>query len=146
MNRYTKILLTSLLALMFVVPAASARPRVIIGVGGGFGGFYGPGFYGPGWGPGWYGPAYYYGPYGSYYAPSATMGSVKFDTKAKDAMVYVDGAYAGRVGDLKTFPLKVGEHDVELRDPTGNSFYQEHINVLAGKTLKLTPSNTPNSK
>lgn len=124
---------------MFVVPAASARPRVFIGVGGGF---YGPGFYGPGWwGPGWYGPAYY-GPYGAYYVPGSAanaVGEVKIDTKAKDAMVYVDGGYAGKVGNLKTFPLKAGEHDIELRDPSGHSYYQEHVNVLPGKTLKLNP-------
>jgi hypothetical protein len=138
MNRYTKVLLTSLLALMFIVPVASARPRVIIG-----GGFYGPGvgFYGPGWwGPGWYGPAWY-GPYGAYYAPgSATTGDVKIDTNAKNAMVYVDGAYAGTVGSLKTFHLKAGDHDIELRDPSGHSYYQEHVNILPGKTLKLNPN------
>jgi hypothetical protein len=130
MNRYTKIILTSLLALVFIVPAASARPRVIIG------GFYGPGFYGPAWwGPGWYG---YYGPYG--YAPygvAPNSGELKFENTPKSAIVYVDGGYAGTVGDLKTFHLKAGEHDVELRDPSGNTYYQEHVNVIPGKTLKL---------
>jgi len=55
----------------------------------------------------------------------------------KDASVYVDGGYAGTVGQLKTFQLKPGSHDVELRNHNGNSFYQEHIEVVAGKTLKL---------
>jgi len=119
---------------MFVVPVASARPRVFIG-----GGFYGPGFYGPGWwGPGFYGPAWY-GPYGAYYAPGSDTGKLKFDTKAKDAMVYVDGGYAGTVGNLKSFSLKAGQHDVELRDPSGHSYYQEHVNVVPGKTLTLNP-------
>jgi hypothetical protein len=40
---------------------------------------------------------------------------------------------------LKTFQLKPGSHDVELRNRNGNSFYQEHIEVVAGKTLKLVP-------
>jgi hypothetical protein len=126
MSRITKGVLGALLALAFIVPAASARPRVIIR-----GGFYGPGFYGPGW----------YGPYGGYYVPGerTDMGSVKIDTRAKDVMVYVDGGYAGTVGKLKTFSLKAGQHDIELRDPSGHGYYQEHINVLAGKTLNLQP-------
>jgi hypothetical protein len=53
--------------------------------------------------------------------------------------VYVDNGYAGTVGSLKTFRLKAGEHDIELRDPSGHSYYQEHVNILAGKTLKLQP-------
>jgi hypothetical protein len=143
MNRFTKILFTSLLAIMFVVPVASARPgRVIIR--GGFGGWgFGPAFYGPGFG--WYGPGWY-GPYGAYYVgpgeAANSTGEVKIDTKAKDAMVYVDGGYAGTVGNLKTFHLKAGEHDIELRDPSGHSYYQEHINVVPGKTLKLNPNAT----
>jgi hypothetical protein len=142
MNRFTKIFLTSALALICLAPIASARP-----MGGGFhGGFGGrvivaPGWgWGYGWGPGWYGygPGWY-GPYGYYYSSGTDLGKLKFDTKAKDAMVYVDGGYAGTVGQLKTFPLKAGEHDVELRDPSGHSYYQEHVNVLAGKTLTLNP-------
>ena len=145
MNRFTKIFLTSLLAIIFVVPVASARPgRVIIR--GGFG--FGPAFYGPGYWGGWYGPGWY-GPYGAYYAaPSEAenTGQVKIDTKAKDAMVYVDGGYAGTVGDLKTFHLKAGEHNIELRDPSGHSYYQEHINVVPGKTLKLNPNAQSNAQ
>ena len=71
--------------------------------------------------------------------PRATAGKVKVDTKAKDAEVYVDGGYAGRVKDLGTFPLKAGAHDIELRDPNGQSFYQQHIDVIAGKTINIKP-------
>jgi hypothetical protein len=132
MNRYIKIILTSLLALIFIVPAASARPRVFVGFGGGF---YGPAFYGPAyWGPGPYG---YYGAYGPYYGGAPNSGEVKFENTPKDAMVYVDGGYAGTVGNLKSFHLKTGEHDIELRDPSGHAYYQEHVNVIPGKTLKL---------
>jgi len=131
MSRYLKFSLIALLALVFIVPAASARPIVVRG------GFYGPGWYGPGWyGPGWYGPGWGW-PYG--YDSVPLTGGVKFDTKMKDASVYVDGGYAGTVGQLKTFQLKPGSHDVELRNHNGNSFYQEHIEVVAGKTLKLVP-------
>ena len=79
----------------------------------------------------------WYEPYG--YVSSETAGKVKIDTKAKDAEVYVDGGYAGRVKQLGTFQLKAGEHDIELRDPNGQSFYQEHINVIVGKTIELKP-------
>jgi ABC-type glycerol-3-phosphate transport system substrate-binding protein len=129
MSRYLKFSLVALLALVCIVPVASARPGVV------FRGYYGPGWYGPAW-YGWYGPGWY-APYG--YERGPVTGGVKFDTKMKDASVYVDDGYAGTVRQLKTFQLKPGAHDVELRDNNGNSFYQEHIEVVAGKTLKLIP-------
>ncbi|MGD0906709.1 MAG: PEGA domain-containing protein [Candidatus Acidiferrales bacterium] len=131
MIRYWKLSLMILIALAIFVPAASARPFVIVG-----GGFYGPGFWGPGYG--WYGPGW--GPYYGYaIAPHPNAGKVKVDTKMKDASVYVDGGYAGTVGDLKTFQLRAGTHDIELRDHSGRSFYQERVDVVAGKTIKLVP-------
>jgi len=144
MSRYWKVAGAVALAAALFVPMASARPPAFAFRGGFRGGFYGRGFvYGPSfyYGPGWYGPGFYglgwYEPYG--YVPSDVAGKVKIDTKAKDAEVYVDGGYAGRVKDLGTFPLKAGEHDVELRDPNGQSFYQEHIDVIAGKTINIKP-------
>lgn len=127
MTRYWKYPAMALLALAIFVPAASAHPRVFIG------GYFGPGFYGPAY-YGWYGPAYY-APYGVWPAPYE--GKVKIDTKMKDAAVYVDGGYAGTVGHLKTFPLRPGTHNIELRDPSGKSIFQERVDVLAGKTVKL---------
>jgi hypothetical protein len=100
-----------------------------------FRGYFGGPFYGPAY-YGWYGPAYG-GPYAEASAPYE--GKVKFETKAKDAMVYVDGGYAGTVGKLKTFSLHAGTHNVELRDPSGHSYYQEQIDVVAGKTITLNP-------
>jgi hypothetical protein len=101
-----------------------ARPRIFIG------GYFGPTFYGPAWyGPGWVAP------YG--YVSGPVTGSVKFETKFKDAAVYVDSAYAGTVGGLKTFHLRPGDHNIELRDHDGHSFYQERVEVIAGKTLKI---------
>lgn len=139
MTRYLKLLataLTVLLAFAIFGPVASARPVVVVR------GHYGPAFYGRGWyGPGWYDPFWYgpgwYGPYA--YVPAPTVGSVKIETKMKDAAVYVDGGYAGTVGNLKTFTLSPGTHDIELRDHEGHSFYQERIDVIVGKTIKLRP-------
>jgi hypothetical protein len=129
MTRYWKYAAMAIMALAIVVPAASAHPRVFIG-----GGFYGPAFYGPGY-YGWYGPGYYGAPYaietGQY------LGKVKFDTKMKDANVYVDDAFAGTVRQLGTFPLRPGNHNIELREPSGQIFFQDKVNIVAGKTLKL---------
>lgn len=131
MSRFLKLSMIALLAVVCIVPVASAQRRFFVG--GYFGpGFYGPVWYGPGWG--WYGP----GPYAYERAP--ITGSVKVNTKMKDAGVYVDGGFAGTVDQLKTFHLRPGEHDIELRTHDGQSFYTEHINVIAGKTLKINPS------
>jgi hypothetical protein len=128
MTRFLKYSAVALLALMTFVPAASARG--FYGgrgfVGGGFGmGFY-PGFYG-----GWYGP--WYGP--SYYVPNA--GEVEIQTKHKGDQIFVDGGFAGRTGELKKFPLRAGNHTIELRNANGQTYYQETINVIAGKKLKI---------
>ena len=130
MTRFWKFSAMILLALAIFVPAASARPGFFIGIGPGF---YGPAYYG-GYGPGWYGPAYYGGPYGVI-PPNA--GKVKFETKMKDAGVYVDGGYAGTVRQLGTFVLRTGNHNIELRNPGGQTIFQEQVDVLAGKTIKL---------
>ena len=125
MPRYWKYFAVGLLALAVFVPAASARPFVVVG-----GGFYGPGYWGPAY-YGWYGPAYA----APYAVPN--VGKVKFDTKMKDAGVFVDGGYAGTVRQLGTFPLRPGAHDIEFRNPGGQTIFQEHVDVLAGKTIKL---------
>ena len=81
MSRYLKISLIALMAMVCIVPAASARPRVFVG------GYFGPTYYGPAW----YGPAWG-APYG--YERGPVTGSVKIDTKMMDADVYVDGGYS----------------------------------------------------
>jgi hypothetical protein len=145
MSRILKISAIAVFALALMVPAASAQRfgggfRYGGGFRGGFGGpFIGFGYYGPGW---FYGPGYYWGPYGYGYYGSAEGGAygtghVKLDMQAKDALVYVDGGYAGLSGKLKNFPLKSGSHTLELRDPGGHTFYQERINVLPGRTIDI---------
>jgi hypothetical protein len=136
MTKILKFSAIALLAILMVAPAVSAQ-RFGGGFRGGFhGGFRGGiGFYGPGWwGYGW-GP--YWGPYGYYYSPGSAAGEVKIETPAKDALVYVDGGYAGLSGKLRHFHLSPGSHQIELRDPSGHIFYQETINVLPGKTIEI---------
>jgi hypothetical protein len=135
MYRYLKLSIITLLAVLCIAPLASARPRVFVG---GYVGprYYGPAFYGPSWyGPGWYGSGW--APYGYGYNAAPTTGSVKFETRMKDAAVYVDGGYAGTVGELKTFHLRPGDHNLELRDHDGHSIFQERVSVIVGKTLKI---------
>jgi len=137
MSRFLRILAIALLALFIIVPAASAQ-RGFYGrgfYGGGWGGGYG--WYGPGWGLGWYGPYWGYPYANGYYGAGPRYGDVKIVGVGKDAMVYVDGGYAGKVGDLKKFRLAVGDHNVELRDPSGHPFHQEKIDVIPGKTLEI---------
>jgi hypothetical protein len=125
MSRILKISAIALLALVTIVPAASARG--FYGGGGFGGGGFGMGFY-----PGYYG----YGPmYGPYYNPNA--GEVQIQTKHKGDQIIVDGGYAGLTGDLKKFPLRAGTHTIELRNAKGQTFYQEKITVIAGKKLKI---------
>lgn len=124
MTKLSKLLISGLLAAGIVAPIASARPPFVV--------VRGPAFYGPAW-YGWYGP----GPYA--YVGGPITGSVKIETKARDAGVFVDGGYAGTVGQLKTFKLRPGTHNLELRSPDGHTFYQERIQVIAGKTLKVNP-------
>jgi hypothetical protein len=111
--------------LLILTMPASARGRFR----GGF--FYGPAY--PGWG--WYSP-FYYGPYyGGMYQNS---GEIKLDTDVKDAEVFINGAYAGTAGKLKSMWLQPNTYNLEIRAP-GRTRYAERIYVLAGKTLHIHP-------
>ena len=135
MSRFLRVLAIALLSIVVLVPAASAQHRVFVS--GGFVGF-GPGWawYGPGWG--WYGPWGWGWGYPYYaYAPGPPSGEVKLVDVAKGALVYVDGGYAGTAGKLKKFALRPGNHNIELRDPSGHAFHQEKIHVIPGKTLEI---------
>jgi hypothetical protein len=121
-----KLMLLCIAAGMMILPAAAfGRPvRIFVAPAYGWGG------YSPYWG------AYPYG-YGYYgYAPAT--GAVKFDTHVKDAEVYIDGAYAGTVGKLKSVNLRPGSYDIELR-ALGRTQFDKKVYVAAGKTLHLNP-------
>lgn len=149
MTRLVKFVSIGALALLMLAPVASAQRfggfRGGFRGGFGFGGFYGPayyGWYGPYWGPGW-------GPYGYYYGEGYGYGGggqVKIESHAKDALVYVDKGYIGTVEKSKHFNLKTGEHDIELRDPSGHTFYSEHIRVLPGHATEIRPDTAPAEK
>ena len=120
------LLLVSSVALTSTLPASAA-----VGFRGGF-------FVGPPIRPwGWYAP--YYGPYGygPYVYPNA--GEVKLDTKEKDAEVFINGAYAGTAGKLKSMWMRPGSYELEIR-ARGRDPYAERIYVVAGKTLHVHPN------
>ncbi len=134
MFRTVKAAGIALLALLILVPAASAQRR------GGFSGRFGFGRpvvaypYGynawwPGWGWGW----------DFYYAPEQvpSTGNVKIVSSLKSASVYVDGGFAGRADKLKKFPLPLGAHDIELRDQSGHILHQERVQVIRCKTIEV---------
>ncbi len=120
------------------IPSSAAVTLGTILLGFGYapnGGFccYGPydGFYGPLWGP--FGPYY---PAGYFARPGPDKGNVKLIKANKDAAVYIDNAYAGKVSDVKTISIEPGAYDLELR-MTGQDPIHKRIYVLSGKTLKL---------
>jgi hypothetical protein len=124
-SKLAKALLIALVAVLSVAPSALAQRRSVVVVRSFYGGWYGPGWYGPWWyGPGWYGPP---------------AGQVKIVTKEKGNSIYVDGGYAGLTGKLKKFSLRPGNHTIEIRDRDGRTFYQERLQVLMGRTIKVYP-------
>ncbi len=72
-----------------------------------------------------------------YTSPGPNLGQVKLQTPYKDAEVYLDGAYAGTVAELKSsIWLEPGVYELELRPP-GREPMQKRIYVLTGKTVKI---------
>jgi PEGA domain-containing protein len=122
-----------MLLLLFGVTMSAVLPAsAAVGFRGGF-------FVGPPIRPlGWYAP--YYEPYG-FYRPYVypNAGEVKLDTKEKDAEVFINGAYAGTAGKLKSMWMRPGSYQLEIRAHNRDPF-TERIYVLAGKTLHVHPN------
>ncbi len=74
--------------------------------------------------------------YGPYYVPR-NYGYVKLNMHGQDASVYVDGGYATKTHKTKKFALRPGNHDIELRDSSGHTFFQERVAVMVGQTTKV---------
>jgi hypothetical protein len=95
-------------------------------------------YYGFGYG---YGPSWYYPWQGSaYFVPRSGLGEVKIVTKTKDESIYVDGGFAGVTGKLKHFDLSPGNHDIELRDPSGKTIFQQRVQVIMDRTVEIRPN------
>lgn len=111
-----KMIVLSLLAMSFVMFSMSAEAAVR-----------------------WVGPGYWGHPY--YYAlpvRSANSGQLKVDTNAKEASVYINGAYAGTVREMKTIRLRSGSYDIEVRNTNGGVFDQK-VFVPVDKKVVVEP-------
>jgi len=90
---------------------------------------------------GWYSPFYYgrywpYGYYGPYPVYTSNTGEIKLDTNVKDAEVFINGAYAGTAGKMKSIRLRPDAYNLEIRAP-GYVSYTQRIYVVAGHTIRL---------
>jgi hypothetical protein len=105
--------------------------------------YYGP-FWGSYWGPGWYHPGWSVWGYPGFVFSGRTefSGEIKIQTPEKSAEVFIDGAYAGIVEDLKNFWLEPGVYNLEIKT-SADKFYQKRLYVLSGKTLKISPVFSP---
>jgi hypothetical protein len=131
------LIITGLMATLLLAPLAGFARSGVVVVHSAPRGFVGPGFgWGWGWGPYWASP--YWSPYYGYYDYAPNTGALKFDTHNKNAEVYVNGAYAGTVGKLKTMHLRTGSYDIEVRGQ-GRSQFDQKVYIAAGKTLHLNP-------
>ncbi len=130
--------------------AVSVAPRhnVVVGVGVGFGGYYGPYYYRPYlYGP-WYGlgypwypgyPGYYGYPY-PYYGYYDNSGSLRLQVSPREAEVFIDGYFAGTVDDFdgvfQRLNVEPGDHNVELYLP-GHRSVQRKLYLQPGKTTSV---------
>ncbi len=87
---------------------------------------------------GWYSPFYYgaYRPYGYYPETYSNLGEIKLKTNMKDAEVFINGAYAGKAGKLKSIYLNPDNYNLEIRVP-GRTPYVKQVYVLPRKTIKV---------
>lgn len=140
-NLRKRILSTILLGAAFVV-TSQAAPMVRHRMGFGMSrGYWGPSFgygYGYGYGP-WAGGYYGLGGGPVVYNAHPDEGQLKFDTKQKDARVYIDGGYAGEVRDAKGMWLQAGNHEIQILGLHDGETYAEQVYVAAGKTLHVRP-------
>jgi hypothetical protein len=123
MIRKLKIAGVALSGLLVLAPSLEAYPRVFVR----------PSF---GFGYGYYRP-YYPWPGSVVVVPVALTGEVKFATNSKNAMVYVDGGYLGLIQKHKTFDLRPGNHDIELRDAAGKVLLHQRIAIVPGGTTRI---------
>ena len=125
MIRKLKIAGLALFGLLVLAPSLEAYPRVFVRPSFGFG--YGYGYFRP----------FYPWPGNVVVVPALLTGEVKIDTKSKNATVYVDGGYLGLVRKLKTFDLRPGNHEIELRDAAGNVLLHQKVAIVPGGTTRI---------
>ena len=135
-----RLIVLSLLAMSLMTVSVPANAAVRFGFGLG----YGRPVFVPG--PRWVGPAYWGPPiYYAVPARSANSGELKVDTNAKDASIYINGAFAGTVRKMKTMWLRSGTYDVKVQNTDGGVFDQK-VFVPIDKKIVIEPVFTFASK
>jgi hypothetical protein len=85
----------------------------------------------------------FWGAYGAYsYYPldmayGADKGELQLKADAKDAELYIDGAYAGTVRRLKNIWLDPGAYNLSV-SAAGRETFKRRVYVLTGKTLDIS--------
>jgi hypothetical protein len=130
-----------------VRPVVVARPTVFVGS------YYYPRlyrtslWYDPWWGPSFYGygPAYYQYPI---YGPRRydASGSIRIQVSPREAEVFVDGYFAGRVDDFdgvfQRLNIEPGEHEIEIY-LAGHRPFQQRFYLQPGKSFNIRHTMEP---
>ena len=123
-------------------PSQTAKYQKVDGEDDDDGGGWGIGFgypMGPWWN-GWYSPPYL--AWDSSYPAfqlEAQRGKVKIITARKNAKVYIDGGYVGKVKQMHTFKLHPGHYEIGIRAANGQN-YSTNVYVLRGRTVRVRPN------
>jgi hypothetical protein len=97
--------------------------------------FWDPFYYGF-WPSYWFYPPFYPPVYFPGYSAPGQEGEVRLETNVKSAEVYLNSAFAGMAGHLKSFWIAPGVYELEIR--TENQvIFQRRIYVLTGKTIRV---------
>ena len=111
-----------------------------------YGGVGGPNPYYGNYGYGYGGYGYPSAPYSPWQASGYDIGSVRLKIRPRDAQVFVDGNYAGRVddfdGSFQSLRLEQGGHKIEIHMP-GFEDLELDVHVQAGRTLTLNEDLKP---
>ena len=126
-----RIAVFGLLLIPLAAPAQTKVRLAGVSVSGGASFARSPFFYPYFWDP-WYYPAGFWP--GFAYAPD--RGEVKLQTADLTSEVFVDGAFAGTAGKLKSIWLQPGAYTLAVQPP-GKPLAERRIYVLTGKTLKV---------
>jgi hypothetical protein len=102
-------------------------------------------FYNGFWPSYWYYPPFYPPFYAPGYSISGQGGEVRLETNAKTAEVYLNSAFAGIAGQLKSFWLAPGVYELEVRSEN-RVIFQQRIYVLTGKTIRVKATMAPEKK
>lgn len=128
-SSYKTLMLAAVLALAPAAVSAQVRFRTGVFVGPVYRPWaYNPYYYGPAYGPVWVSPSHSH----------RHEGQLKFETKDKDAEVFIDNAYAGTVRQMNSAWLREGSHELSVRDHGVETFH-DRVYVTEGNTLHIKP-------